>query len=1368
MSERRIIGLKQAAAAIRAGGAGDSGGYCFCFGSGLSGQVPGAEELSRELLSREDSPMGYPFGSLPGDRYGELVARSLADPRRRQDRFRELSRPDPAPEVYLAARLLIAGRPARVALTGNFDDSLARAARHFGAEPDVYGTRENMEEYRFRDDRLQLIYLNGTWKDYRLPGEAPEPDPARRTAEAVLRQRSPLVIGFSGRERGPFLLALEDVLKENALPRPMFWFLHRRDEWHRIPAWIRNHESVWFVAPEGAGEPRRAIPFGNRDLNRFCGTGLESLISGDGENRLGAREILGALAVACDAGMPDLIGNPVRFLETRRNLLLEHYTGEDDFCWQPAGLPALSPLESPGEKGVLEKADDLIRRARYREAAEFLLTAGTEGLDSGKKEEFLRRCLFLDRMCPESTEVIRELLAKGMQLAMGMDRTVRDERVLTLGLRSARLEAARGGGARVLTQLDRIRYVVKNLEPFPEEKDTLNFLQALGLMQENRREEARQWLRDELYGTEAVRKLLPLYRGYLEMTREDFDSAVKELEPAGEEFSVRCLRALAAVSTGSRELLPGELANLADEAENREGNLELGALLTLLRAVVMQETQVPELALKGFNRLLNRYEGAWMQPVRRYRALGYLGKAELLRRQGSLIEAGRVLGRLREEYLGDTDPLQEILTARSFLNSVSMKQELNWKEEVLEDCGRFRERFSGTQDPEICRADARIRFTEALTVRELGRTVQGAELLSDLYNEYARQEDPEIRLLVCRSLMERSLLEEELGDVSRACATLNLLQNSFDGAREEEMLELLARSYTRLTGLENGAGRPDQAREAGIRGISRLQDILQPEVREQTGQIYLETLRALSALDKHPETVALAVQFADGFSSGQEDREIRRLAEALHLKGLALEKAGRPEEALETFESYLERYGELKGPAETRRKLDVLMRRGTLEKEAGWELLAASSWQQLVEEATGWDRPEDREILAQAWLARAGVHMDGEQYGEVTGSLSRMIGFFGDRLEPGWIPLNQARLERGRAYALTGNREMALEDFSAIRQLPDGGGTGILEIRAAALHQECSLLLQMEQYGRLREITAEIPADLAGHAGREVRSHLMAVLRSRQQALEKLDLPGDMVDNADRILELFRGENPLEFRMHLGHTYLEKIRCAYRLRKHDLVDATREELEDFVQDSTGDPHLQDLLVQALVISGNDLSETGAYREALEVFGRTLSAGPGATEELLRGQVQARYRTGQIHQGMGREREALKAFQEIEKSHSGSRDPVIRPLVLKSILEQSQMQADRSGGLFGRSQLRRVLARYTQVEQQARGQKDPEMVKIFLRTVLMKGQLLGELKQRDEAIRLYQETMGEFGESTEPWVLQWTGRIQKELDRLGTL
>jgi len=1368
MSERRIIGLKQAAAAIRAGGAGDSGGYCFCFGAGLSGQVPGAEELSRELLSGPDSPMGYPFGSLPGDRYGELLARSLADPRRRQVRLRELSRPDPAPEVYLAARLLIAGRPARVALTGNFDDSLARAARHFGAEPDVYGTRENMEGYGFREDRLQLIYLNGTWKDYRLPGEAPEPDPARQTAETVLRQRSPLVIGFSGRERGPFLLALEDVLRDNALPRPMFWFLHRRDEWHRIPSWIRDHESVWFVAPEGQREPRRAIPFDHGDLNRFCGTGLESLISGEAEACLGALEILGSLAVACDAGMPDLIGNPVRFLETRRKLLLEHYTGEDDFCWQPAGLPALSPAEDPLPAGVLEKADDLIRRARYREAAEFLLTAGTEGMDSVKKEEFLKRCLYLDRMCPEATEVVRELLAKGMQLAMGMDRPVRDGRVLALGLRSARLEAARGGGARVLTQLDRIRYVVKNLDPFPEERDTMNFLQALGLMQENRREEARQWLKDELYGTEAVRKLLPLYRAYLEMTRGEYSLAVRELEQAGEDFSGRCLRALASVSTGEREHLPGELANLADEAESREGKLELGALLTLLRAVVMQETQVPELALKGFNRLLNRYEGAWMQPVRRYRALGYLGKAELLRRQGSLIESCRVLSRLREEYLGDTDPLQEILTARSFLNSVSMKQELNWKEEVLEDCGRFRERFSGTQDPEIRRADARIRYTEALTVRELGRTVQGTELLSDLYSEYAREEDPEIRLLVCRSLMDRSLLEEELGDTGRACATLNLLQNSFDGARDGELLELLARSYTRLTGLENAAGRPEQAREAGLRGISRLQETPLPEVREQTGQIYLETLRALSALEKHAETGALAGQFADGFSSGQEERQIRRLAEAHYLKGCALEKSGRPEEALESFELYLERFGQLKGQAETGRKLDVLMRRGILEKEAGRELLAASSWQQLVEEATAADRPEDRELLAGAWLSRARIHMDGEHYGEVTGSLSRMTGFFTDRMDPAWIPLNQARLERGRAYALTGNREQALEDFAAIRRLPDGGGAGLQEIRAAALHQECSLLLQMEQYDRLREITGEIPADLAGHAGREVRSHLMAVLRGRQQALERLDLPQEMVENADRILELFRKENPLEFRMHLGHTYLEKIRCAYRLRKHDLVEAAREELEDFVQDNPGDPHLQELLVQGLLISGNDLSETGSYREALDVFGRAMSAGPGTTEELLRGQVQARYRTGQIHQGMGRAREAAKAFQEIEKSYSGSRDPVIRPLVLKSILEQSQIQADRSGGLFGRSQLRRVLARYSQVEQQVRGQNDPEMVKILLRTILMKGQLLGELKLKDEAIRLYQETMAEFGETAEPWALQWTGRIRKELDRLKTL
>lgn len=407
--------------------------FFFLVGAGIScPQVPLAGEIIEKCkkraaeLGREETPER----ADPLNAYSHWFEQAFPHPLQRQRFLADLIRGKNISQAnFRLAHLLLNEDPeipsiANLVVTVNFDDFLSRALRIFVKHfvmSDHPATSIRIDPEK--DDPLQLVHVHGTYQFYdcknlreEIAGTAAADETRVDTMgsllDAVLRRRSPLVVGYSGWEGDVVMKALARRLTGQTLPYNLYWFCYRREQVAGLPDWLREHPYVRFVAPRQE-EPRVSAPQAFEPSNRGDVERQPAMPETpgatkgqDGGSTLPAHLVFDRLIQKFGLPEPRLCQQPFQFLGDQ---LASVFPTEDlssegggayslahvvDRIRSAASLGVVAPAEkkSRGAKRRalhLEAFRQAIRRAQYREALGAWKELGAEELPAETREELL-------------------------------------------------------------------------------------------------------------------------------------------------------------------------------------------------------------------------------------------------------------------------------------------------------------------------------------------------------------------------------------------------------------------------------------------------------------------------------------------------------------------------------------------------------------------------------------------------------------------------------------------------------------------------------------------------------------------------------------------------------------------------------------------------------------------------------------------------------------------------------------------------------------------------------------------------------------------------------------------------------------------
>ena len=337
----RRISLKEAAVEIRQAvdqGASQKLGSPFFFmvGAGISSPpIPlasGVEAHCREEAQKYGKD-ALPPSSGSIDSYSWWFEQAYPQAVNRQHYLRGLiEKAFISRANFRLAHLLLESTISNLVVTTNFDDFLSRALTLFGQRHIVSDHPKTLERIDRQSKDIQIVQIHGSFWYYdccNLKGELKDrAKPSNSTSftmlsllDDILRQHSPLVVGYSGWEGDVFMTALERRLSA-PLGTNLYWFCYRESDSKNLPEWLQDQSNVVVVVPEA--------PISNRST-QADGLGGSSL-TGDytiqikggeanaaskmegGEPRLQATSVFDELITTFDLKAPPLTQDPITFL----------------------------------------------------------------------------------------------------------------------------------------------------------------------------------------------------------------------------------------------------------------------------------------------------------------------------------------------------------------------------------------------------------------------------------------------------------------------------------------------------------------------------------------------------------------------------------------------------------------------------------------------------------------------------------------------------------------------------------------------------------------------------------------------------------------------------------------------------------------------------------------------------------------------------------------------------------------------------------------------------------------------------------------------------------------------------------------------
>lgn len=417
-----VVPLRDAVTEIVRGGAprtidgAYSSPFFFLVGAGVSAPViplsSMVEAECRRLVEEEGIKLEVPSGMSPQQSYSYWIEKAHPQPWQQQQYFRGMMEGSRISNATLRlAHLLTSPKTPKLVVTPNFDDTLTRAVRLFGREPVICDHPSTTTRVGLSCEDIRIIHVHGTYWFYDLVNlqdqmrmRAGASESTTRTMknllEALLRNHSPIVVGYSGWEGDVIMKCLRSSLGEAG--SYAYWFCYSHDDFENLPRWLKEPPAVSaikFILPDAERDPE-GLALSGAEAN---GGDASSAPLEAERSLLSAETVFEEMLRAWGAGTPSLTTDPIQYFIDQVRGLAPPATGVSaggpyDFHAVLNKLEELranakrSPVSIDSESTVTKAIRPLLETARFDEAvavARNLVTTVTSDSDRRTLAKFV-------------------------------------------------------------------------------------------------------------------------------------------------------------------------------------------------------------------------------------------------------------------------------------------------------------------------------------------------------------------------------------------------------------------------------------------------------------------------------------------------------------------------------------------------------------------------------------------------------------------------------------------------------------------------------------------------------------------------------------------------------------------------------------------------------------------------------------------------------------------------------------------------------------------------------------------------------------------------------------------------------------------
>ncbi len=889
--------------------------FFFIVGAGLS--VPTVktasqieEELRQRAVAENPNAPPPPPGADAMRRYAywfETVCRGREQRRRfLEEKIR--GRPIP-PAAYRLAHLLFAGAIGQIVVTPNFDDFLSRALTLFDKQHVVCDHPAEADRIDPESPEVQIVHVHGTYWFYdaaNLMDELVEKavvDSSRFTSlldrlHALLYNRSPIVIGYSGWDRDVIMEALRRRLK-GPLKVPLYWFCYNASDVDALPECLRSHPDVRVVVAPGLKSrlEARSLSHAGMDvttaqqvvaqISASAGLGPTSAAGNPGlvapgtqgtvpresarNEELPADVVLRRLVRLVNPEVPLLLQKPLRAFAHHLQAAFpqEHQRESDDVLWFRRVIRRVEDARESKQYAFDEQVDPIVDALVRARPADALVDASRVQWSRGnpeQKAEFAEILYTAARQLDDNSRVERDGYALAAEVLTSLER--RDRKAPEDGRVASLLRRARFNQLLVSTALSDWEDATRAAEGYLR-----RFRAPAGA--EGRLERAQV-----LICLAAARQ-----------SRSDFKQALSRLQMLVNEFSGdpdRQLQLLVARALGLRGFLEGLYGKQS-------------------------------VARRCFDRLVSQFSSSEDPELRAAVVSAFIGRAASLLQAGEVRAAAEAFSDVIRRFGESTEIpiLREV--AMAYAGLVSALTLSGNPTEALETAASAEERFAQSPDAETRRRISYGRANAVLALFHHGRfaeAVDSANALIATPPAGDAEADYAVSLAYLIKVMAQLQLKVEGGSVDLAAAeqTCREAIARFAGCP----LPMAQIGRATLMGI-HGLLLLGRDRQAGLDLLAQvsLEYASSPIAlaRQQAAAARIERARQLAG---SPPTAAAGLdelRAVAGDSRLLEDEALRKMAAAAAVDvGARLHAAGDIDGALQAFDDVVQRFGDYDDP----------------------------------------------------------------------------------------------------------------------------------------------------------------------------------------------------------------------------------------------------------------------------------------------------------------------------------------------------------------------------------------------------------------------------------------------------------------------
>jgi tetratricopeptide (TPR) repeat protein len=839
--------------------------FFFIVGAGISHPiVPLAEGIVQDC--KKLKPGEEPKNKSALERYSYWLAHAYPGADSRRKYFNEMVWGKPISEANLRLAHLLGCSLAKIVVTPNFDDFLSRALHLFGQHHLVCDHPQTAARVNLEEDEIQILHVHGTYKFYDLANLQEEVRLRAASApglsmsgllDALLRQHSPLVVGYSGWADDVIMTALKRRLKSE-LPNNLYWFCYRHEDRDQLPEWLKRHRDVRFVLPEPAAAGTIKL---TADSEKMDAGVINQYLAA--EPNLPATKVFERLIEAFEVQTPALLQDPLGHLVQR---LKESFpVPQSSIDSDPYALRSIVVRVSRARDWLLEVSleeferrmealRNAVRRANYLEA-----------VNAASK---LRPDDFQDR--PEEA---KEYLSALRAAARALDKP--EER---------------------LRAWNKIIEVADSLVKHYQRDNAVEIHLAWALCEKG----------------ETLQ--------HLGRSKEAFDAYDKVMRHFGEatEADVREAVAKALVYKGVTLIQLGRLEEaiaVYDEVVRRFGEAsELGLRKAVAQAMVDKGTALsqigqPDEELAMYDGVVRRLGEASEVGLRKVVAVALVNKGVTLKRMGRPEEAIAVYDELLRRCGDDSEPGLREAVARALVNKGGALGQMDRSEEEIKVYEEVMRRFGEATQPSLRYQVAKALCDRGLRLWSMNRLEEAIAVYDELVRRFGEASEPGLREAVAKALFEKGVTLTKMGRCEEKIAVQDEVLRRFGDASEPRLQEAVAWALISKGVTLCQIGRPEEGIALFDELVQRFGEAIEPELREDVAlALFLKGI-ALRGMERPEQEIAVYDDVVKRFGEATEPRLRRRVAEVLFQKGVTLSRMGRPEEEIAAYEEIVRHFG---------------------------------------------------------------------------------------------------------------------------------------------------------------------------------------------------------------------------------------------------------------------------------------------------------------------------------------------------------------------------------------------------------------------------------------------------------------------------